>query len=96
LAIARSARPSDHLLIPVIGAIDLNTIRGLSEREAAERLKAEGYNELPSAKRRSLFAIALEVAREPMLSCPLFWAFSLLPFIEDREKWMRAHYLSPR
>jgi len=50
----------------MIGAFDLNTIRGLSEREAAERLKAEGYNELPSAKQRNLFAIALEVAREPM------------------------------
>ena len=50
----------------MIGAFDLNTIRGVSEREAAERLKAEGYNELPSAKQRSLFAIALEVAREPM------------------------------
>ena len=50
----------------MIGAFDLNTIRGLSEEEAAERLKAEGYNELPSAKRRSLFAIAFEVAREPM------------------------------
>ncbi len=39
---------------------------GLSEAEAAERLKKEGYNELPSAKSRSFFAIAFEVVREPM------------------------------
>jgi Ca2+-transporting ATPase len=39
---------------------------GLSEEEAAARLKEEGYNELPSSKRRSAFAIAVEVVREPM------------------------------
>src|SRR5512137_2808135 len=41
-------------------------LKGLSEAVAAERLKAEGYNELPSSKRRSTLAIALEVVREPM------------------------------
>jgi P-type Ca2+ transporter type 2C len=40
---------------------------GLSEEEAARRLTAEGYNELPSAKPRSLLAIAWEVLHEPML-----------------------------
>ncbi len=50
----------------MIGSIDLNAISGLSEKEAVERLTADGYNELPSAKRRNLFVIALEVAREPM------------------------------
>ncbi|HSD56564.1 MAG TPA: cation-transporting P-type ATPase, partial [Methanotrichaceae archaeon] len=40
--------------------------KGLFEAEAEERLKTEGYNELPSAKARSIFAIALEVVREPM------------------------------
>ncbi len=40
--------------------------KGLSEAEAEERLKKEGYNELPSTKARSIFAIALEVVREPM------------------------------
>ncbi len=39
---------------------------GLSDSEAAARLKAEGYNEIPSAKRRSFFAIAFDVLREPM------------------------------
>ena len=40
--------------------------RGLSAQEAAERLKVDGYNELPSAKRKGVLSIALEVVREPM------------------------------
>ena len=39
---------------------------GLSEATAAARLRAEGYNDLPVAKRRALLAIAVEVLREPM------------------------------
>jgi P-type Ca2+ transporter type 2C len=50
----------------VINEFDLSTIAGLPESEAAELLKAEGYNDLPSTKRRSVFAIALAVVREPM------------------------------
>ena len=46
--------------------IDQNAVSGLSEREAAERLRAEGFNELPSTARRSLWAIAWGVMREPM------------------------------
>jgi hypothetical protein len=46
--------------------MDRLIIQGLSQVVASERLKAEGYNELPSAKRRSTLAIALEVVREPM------------------------------
>ncbi len=40
---------------------------GLSEAEAARHLAAHGPNELPSAKRRDVLRIALEVVREPML-----------------------------
>jgi Ca2+-transporting ATPase len=39
---------------------------GLSTKEAKSRLANEGYNELPSAKPHSLWAIAWEVVREPM------------------------------
>ena len=39
---------------------------GLSSKEAMARLAHQGYNELPSAKPRSLWAIAWEVVREPM------------------------------
>ncbi len=47
-------------------AIDAAHICGLSESEAAQRLREEGYNEIPSAKRRSFLSIAYEVVREPM------------------------------
>jgi Ca2+-transporting ATPase len=39
---------------------------GLTGNEAMARLAHEGYNELPSAKPRKLWAIAWEVVREPM------------------------------
>ena len=41
---------------------------GLSSQEVEERLRAHGYNELPSSNRRGTFAIALSVAREPMFA----------------------------
>ena len=43
------------------------TQHGLSEDEAACEARAEGYNEHPSTRRRSLLAIAWEIAREPMI-----------------------------
>ncbi len=45
---------------------ELKNIKGLSEAEVADRLKADGYNELPSSRRRSVFAIASGVFKEPM------------------------------
>jgi Ca2+-transporting ATPase len=45
---------------------DISRIQGLSEIEAAQRLAAEGPNELPSSRRRGTLAIAFEVVREPM------------------------------
>jgi Ca2+-transporting ATPase len=50
----------------MINELDLNRFSGLSETEAAERLRGEGFNELPSTKQRHVSAIALDVAREPM------------------------------
>ena len=44
-----------------------DNLRGLDEEEASRRLKAEGWNELPSAKPRSFWRIAWTVLREPML-----------------------------
>jgi P-type Ca2+ transporter type 2C len=41
---------------------------GLTEADAAARLRADGYNELPQADRRTPFRIAIEVLREPMLA----------------------------
>jgi Ca2+-transporting ATPase len=50
----------------MINEFDLGTIIGLSEREAAERLKADGFNELPSTRRQSVLATVFSVVREPM------------------------------
>ncbi len=52
--------------VSTAGLPDLAAIGGLSEQEAQRRLKQEGYNELPSSRRRSLPIIALNVVREPM------------------------------
>ncbi len=41
---------------------------GLTEADAAARLRAEGHNELPQPDRRTPFRIAVEVLREPMLA----------------------------
>ena len=47
---------------------DLNSekFRGLTEEQAEEKLKKEGYNELPSSKPKNIFNIAAGVIKEPM------------------------------
>jgi len=42
--------------------------RGLSEKEAAARLNAEGPNTLPQADRRTFIRIVIEILREPMFA----------------------------
>jgi Ca2+-transporting ATPase len=39
---------------------------GISQKEAAEKLEKEGYNELPSSKPKSILNIAIGVVKEPM------------------------------
>ncbi len=48
------------------GEFDITKAKGLSDAKAAELLRIEGYNELPSSKPRSIFAIAFEVVKAPM------------------------------
>ncbi len=43
-------------------------IAGLTAAEAAARLSAEGYNDLPVSRRRGVAAIALDVVREPIFA----------------------------
>jgi Ca2+-transporting ATPase len=50
----------------MIPDFEVRKIAGLSHREAAEKLKSDGYNELPSTQKRSVLAIAFDVVREPM------------------------------
>src|SRR3569832_1210565 len=42
------------------------SLRGLSQHEAAIRLQAQGYNELPAKKTRAQIPNQLEIAREPI------------------------------
>ncbi len=44
----------------------MHEITGLTNTEAAKRLAQDGFNELPSSRRRGSLAIAAEVVREPM------------------------------
>jgi len=54
-------------------------LQGLSEQEVLERLGVDGYNELPSAKKRTFLHILLEVVSEPMflmlIACGLLYLF---------------------
>ena len=42
-------------------------MQGLTASEALARLKAEGFNDLPHAGRRSIARLVFDVLREPML-----------------------------
>jgi len=58
---------------------------GLSELEATNRLRTEGYNELPSTRAHGILATALNVVREPMLLLLLVAATLYLFLGELRE-----------
>lgn len=45
---------------------DILRAPGISEDEARQRLRTEGYNEIPGTSRRTTVRIGLEVIREPM------------------------------
>ncbi|MEI8230371.1 MAG: cation-translocating P-type ATPase [Candidatus Peregrinibacteria bacterium] len=47
--------------------LDERSFQGLTAAEAASRLQAEGFNELPSSRKRTFLRIAFDVAKEPML-----------------------------
>ncbi len=50
----------------LVNELDIENIKGLEEGEVSQKIKEEGYNELPSSEKRSFFTIVLEVIREPM------------------------------
>src|SRR5512139_1145351 len=54
-------------------------LQGLTEQETRERLAVDGYNELPSTKKRTFFHILWEVLREPMflmlIACGVLYLF---------------------
>ena len=47
-------------------SLDLSGFTGLSEDEARRNIQQDGPNELASQEKRGLFAIVIEVVREPM------------------------------
>jgi len=58
---------------------DLSNLQGLSDQEVIENLAMDGYNELPSAKKRSFLKIVFEVMKEPMflllIACGVLYLF---------------------
>ena len=60
-------------------------LQGLTDQEVIEHLAEDGYNELPSAQKRTFFHILLEVVSEPMflmlIACGLLYLF-----LGDREE----------
>jgi Ca2+-transporting ATPase len=58
---------------------DETNLQGLTDQEALEHLAEDGFNELPSAKKRTFLHILLEVVREPMflmlIACGLLYLF---------------------
>ena len=58
---------------------------GLTQAQAADRLAAEGFNELPQAGHRGLWRILLEVLREPMLALLLAGCVIYLMFGDLQE-----------
>jgi len=63
-------------------AFNAYKISGLSEHEAHERLLRDGLNELPSFKRRGVWLMVLDVAKEPMISL-LIIASTIYFFLGD-------------
>ena len=47
-------------------SFDENNIQGLNDQEVMERLAQDGYNELPSARKRTMLHFVWDVVREPM------------------------------
>ena len=67
---------------------DIRNIKGLGESEAAERLKKEGFNELPAQKSRNFIQILISVVKEPMLMLLLFSGLIYLFLGEARDAAM--------
>jgi len=69
-------------------------LEGLSEREAQEKLKKYGYNELPGEKRRSFFKIILEVFKEPMFMLLIFCWIIYLILGDIKESFMLLGFVA--
>ena len=59
--------------------LDIDSINGLSSEQVAEKIRTEGYNELPDDEKKGIIRVILEVIREPMFL--LLVAAGLIYFI---------------
>ncbi len=50
----------------ILSEKDIQSLKGLSEEQVGERLKTDGFNELPSSQKRGILKIIIEVFKEPM------------------------------
>ncbi len=50
----------------MLSELELKSLKGLSDKDVAERLERYGCNELPSSKKKGIIHIILEVLHEPM------------------------------
>lgn len=73
--------------------LDVGTHVGLSEQQVAQRLQTDGYNELPSTKKRSVLLIAWDVIREPMFLLLLGCGAVYLLLGEPQEAFMLLGYV---
>jgi Ca2+-transporting ATPase len=64
---------------PMERTFNESNLQGLNEEQVLERLARDGYNELPSTKKRSFVHTLLEIVREPMfillIVCGLLYLF---------------------
>jgi Ca2+-transporting ATPase len=50
----------------MVGNLELAKITGITDYQAKEQLKKDGYNEMPSSKKPGIFSRLLEIVREPV------------------------------
>ncbi|MCW3996001.1 MAG: cation-translocating P-type ATPase [Candidatus Bathyarchaeota archaeon] len=62
--------------------IDVADLNGITSNEAQDKLKKDGYNELPLSKKRSALQIALSVVKEPIFLL-LVASGSIYFFLDD-------------
>jgi len=70
---------------------EVGELQGLSPGEAALRLGRDGYNEIASAKKRSVLHIAFEVLKEPMFLL-LLAGGAIYMFLGDMEESMMLFF----
>ncbi|MBF0387947.1 MAG: cation-translocating P-type ATPase [Candidatus Omnitrophica bacterium] len=71
----------------------IEKITGLSEQMATARLKEDGYNELPSQRKKNLLSIMFSILREPMLLLLLVSGLIYLFLGEPRDALMLMSFL---